>query len=258
MAEATTPPDRTTPPSWSSLKDPREMQGAGTYPNYYSHKTRSGHCFMMDDSSGTEHITLQHRGGSAVQFLPDGSMQFVCSRRMFQLTFGDNKVYISGAQDITVQGDASLKVEGNYNMNVKGNMNIDVNGDYNITAQNSNHHIRGNIDIQAKNRTEKIEGSASSQAQGGMSLKSKFGMSIMSTGDSVAIGASSKIGVYAKGELMLKGDGKTSIKSGSMIAMDGITRVNSNDSSDALSDLSFSSAPKPSEEPDTPAYTTAV
>jgi hypothetical protein len=53
-----------TPPKWDETQDARKLPGAGKYPNYWAHKTRSGHVFMMDDSKGAESITIQHRGGS--------------------------------------------------------------------------------------------------------------------------------------------------------------------------------------------------
>ena len=65
---------KNTPPKWSGPKDARELPGAGKYPNYYAHKTRSGHVLLMDDSNGAEHVTLQHRSGSMVQFHPDGKV----------------------------------------------------------------------------------------------------------------------------------------------------------------------------------------
>lgn len=203
-----------TPESWDSPKDARESESAGQYPNYYSHKTRSGHAFMMDDSNGSEHVTLQHRSGSFVQFMPDGGIQFTAQNGQYNVTFGENRMLITGAYDITVQGGASLKVDGDYNVNVKGDVNFNVNGDLNMTAQNINSTVRGNYDIQAKNKTEKIEGSSTSQSHGATAIMSKGGMTIGSSGDSVAIGGKNQVGIIAKGgEVAIKSGSKTSILS---------------------------------------------
>ena len=66
-----------TPPKWNGPKDARQNKEAGTYPNYWAQRTRAGHVFIMDDSKLGEHITLQHRGGSMIQFMPDGAVQSI-------------------------------------------------------------------------------------------------------------------------------------------------------------------------------------
>ena len=58
---------KTTPRKFNVDQDARGMQSGGQYPNYWSHKTRSGHNFIMDDSEGNETVTLQHRSGTAIQ-----------------------------------------------------------------------------------------------------------------------------------------------------------------------------------------------
>lgn len=213
-----------TPPDWNMPTDPRKEKGSMQYPNYYSHKTRSGHTFIMDDSNGKEHVTLQHRGGSTIQFLPDGAIQLVANKGMFTAVFGPKRIKITGSYDIVVEkGGASLRVDGDYNVTVKGNMNLTVTGDLNMTSKNQNNTVRGNMDIQAKNKTEKIEGSSTSQSlTGAMSLISKSGMTIGSTGDAVAIGGKTQVGIVAKGgPLMMESASKTSIKSGAEVAMSG-------------------------------------
>jgi hypothetical protein len=247
-------PKKVTPPSWSSPEDARKSKSAGKYPNYYSHKTRSGHVFMMDDSNESEHVTLQHRCGSMVQFMPDGAVQFVSHNGQYNVVFGENRMLVTGAYDVVVQGGGSLKVDGDYNMTVKGDTNLDVNGDFNITAKNMNQTIRGNIDVQAKNKTEKIEGSLTSQAQGSMTLVSDAGMTIGSSSDSVAIGASKQVGIMAKGgAVSVKSGGKTSFKAGGDFAVDAPrVLMNSGAAEDVESVFSQAAAKTPSKEPDTP------
>lgn len=212
---------KTTPEKWSTKPDARTLPGAGTYPNYYTHKTRSGHAFIMDDSQGAEHVTLQHRSGAAVQFMPDGAIQFTAHNGMYQVVFGENRMTVTGAQDITVNGGASLRVEGEYNVNAK-KVNITSEGDMQINAKSLNMNIRGNMDVQAKNKTEKIAGSSASTAQGAMSMISKFGMTLGSTGDSVAIGAGADVGISAKGgKAMIESSGKTSVKTGGGMSISG-------------------------------------
>jgi len=252
--KSTEDPKKITPPKWSSPEDPRKNAKAGKYPNYFCHKTRSGHTFMMDDSNEAEHIVLQHRSGACVQFMPDGCVQFISHNGHYDVVFGENRMLVTGAYDVIVQGGASLKVDGNYNVTVKGDTNLDVNGDFNVTAKNMNQTIRGNIDVQAKNKTEKIEGSSTSQAQGAMTLVSDAGMTIGSSSDSVAIGAAKQLGLMAKGgSVSVKAGGKTSFRSGGDFAVDA-PRVFSNSgvSEDVESVFSQTAAKVPSKESDTP------
>jgi len=242
-----------TQPTWDSPKDARQNDGAGVYPNYYSHKTRSGHVFMMDDSNGSEHVTVQHRSGSMIQFMPDGAVQIVTNNGQYNVVFGENRMLVTGASDIVVQGDASLRVDGNYNVNVKGDTNFNVNGDFNISSKNLNQTIRGNVDVQAKNKTEKIEGSSTSQSQGSTTIVSQAGMTVGSSSDSLALAAAKQVGVMAKGGSMtFKAGGKTSFKSGGDFAADApMVWFNSGKAEDVESVFSQTKAEQPSKESDT-------
>jgi hypothetical protein len=212
MAETTnkSDPKDTTPPKWEGPEDARTKKGAGTYPYYYTTRTRSGHVFTLDDSEGHESVTLQHRGGSMVQFMPDGAVQFVSQNGQYNFIFGENRVKITGAYDVTVEGGGSLRVKGDYNTTVMGNHNMTVNGDYNMTAKNFNAEIRGDMDLSAKSMTAKMEGSAEISAHGILSLGGDTGVALTSTGSSVGIGASTDVSIKAKG-------GKMSLETGTTL-----------------------------------------
>lgn len=203
----------TTPPTWDGPKDAREREGAGKYPNYYAHKTRSGHVLLMDDSKGAEHVTLQHRSGSMVQFHPDGKVAITAQNGQYTFTFGENRVKITGAYDITVDGAASMKVDGDYNVTVGKNMNIAVKGDLNVNAKNFNQNMIGNIDIAAKNMTAKLEGSNAVTAKGSMALSSKGGFMAGSVNDSASIVAKNQLALLADtGEMMIRSGQKLSME----------------------------------------------
>jgi predicted phosphodiesterase len=210
---------KTTPKDWKGPPDARSVDGAGTYPNYHSQKTRSGHTFTMDDSEGAESITLQHRSGSMFQCLPDGAMQFVSHNGQYTFVFGENRVQITGAQDITVQGDCSLKVDGDYNMTVQGNHNTTVNGDMNITAKNMNTVVRGNMDTSAKNMTTKIEGSTEITTEGVTNITSHGGMSLSSTGAPMSILSKGNLGLGATGKVMFHAGGAMHVKTDTNMVM---------------------------------------
>lgn len=251
-----------TPEKWKGPPDARSVDGAGKYPNYYSHKTRSGHVFTMDDSDGAESVTLQHRSGSMVQFLPDGAVQFVSHNGQYNFVFGENRVQITGAYDVTVQGGGSLRVEGDYNCTVMGNHNTTVNGDMNITAKNMNTTVRGNMDTSTKNMTTKVEGSTEITTEGVTSIASHGGLSLSSTDQAVSILGAGDVGIGTTGKLMLHADGgidaltdgpmKLTSKgqmsvssSGAMVAIDGSSDIHLNSGkSSAASEMSVT-MPKP-------------
>lgn len=228
---------KTTPTDWKGPPDARSVDGAGKYPNYHSQRTRSGHVFTLDDSDGAESITLQHRSGSMFQCLPDGAMQFVSHNGQYTFVFGENRIHITGAYDITVNGDCSLKVDGDYNMTVQGNHNTVVTGDMNITAKNMNTVVRGNMDTSAKNSTLKVEGSTEMTTEGVTSIASHGGMSLSSTGapmsilakGSLGLGATDKVMFHAGGAMHIKTDtnmklsssGTFTMKGGGQMALDG-------------------------------------
>lgn len=203
-----------TPPTWDGPEDARKLPGAGKYPNFYVHKTRSGHTLIMDDSKGAEHVTLQHRGGSMVQLQPDGKLYISAQNGQYNIVFGENRMKITGAYDISVDGAASLKIAKDYNVTVDGDINMTAAKNFNLTAQNFNQTIRGNIDVAAKNLTEKLEGSLMSQAKGSMTMASQGGFLAGSESDSTAIVGKNQLALLADtGELMARSGGKMSFES---------------------------------------------
>lgn len=169
-----------TPKKYKIKKDARSEQKGGTYPNYMSYKSRSGHSLIFDDSEGNETVTLQHRSGTAVQMRPDGGLLMTTHNGKYEVVFGEDRLTISGAQDITVKGDTSLRCYGDYNVTCHKDYNLTVMGDFNITAKNHNRLIRGNIDTIAKNETKKMEGSSSGVYGGGYARASEGASSVVS------------------------------------------------------------------------------
>jgi hypothetical protein len=200
-----------TPNKWDGPEDARKKEGAGKYPNYYTHKTRSGHSFMMDDSKGAESVTLQHRTGSMIQMGSDGVVHLRAQNGQYQITFGENRIYVSGAQDITVDGAASLTVKQDYNIKAK-NVNLTAEEDFNITARNVNTTARGAVDTIGKSKTDKFEGSVSIQSVGGaMMLKSKYAFLAASLSDTLMLAGMNDVSVLSNlGKIMLKSYGRLS------------------------------------------------
>ena len=190
--------------------EPRKGQSTGTYPDYFSWKTRSGHVFQLDDSQGAETVTLQHRGGTAIQIAPDGTLNITAHNGKYEIVFGEDRMTVSGAQDITVKGDASMRVYGDYNVTCQKDYNLTVLGNFNLVAKNHNRHVLGNIDTQARNETKKLNGSSSKITRGAIAMVSKGSATIASHSDQVHIGGGSGVNLYVD-----EGDITSNIEKGS-------------------------------------------
>jgi hypothetical protein len=212
-----------TPTDWKTPPDARET--GGEYPNYHIKKTRSGHVLMMDDTKGSEHITLQHRGGSMIQFTPDGKIVFTSQNGQYNVVFGENRMLITGAYDVTVEGSGSLSVAKDYDVTVKGNYNMVVHGDMNMTVKNLNQTIRGNMDMTAKDMTMKMEGSSRISSHGITSLTSDGGLALASTSDSIFMGAKSSVGIKSGNKLMVQSGGNMHVKSGLSMSLQTSTKL---------------------------------
>jgi len=235
-----TPPDsssnpvETTPENFDVAKDCRKSKDAGVYPLYYSHKTRAGHVFCMDDSPNAESVTIQHRSGSSIQFMPDGQVMFVNKKKKYEVTFGEHRMVVTGAYDTVVQGGGSMRVEGDYDMTVMGNVNHTYNGDFNITAKNWNAVVRGNMDTAVKgNQTTKVKGNSEHASEGRTVLSGDGGVGITSSADAVGIQAAEELGIKSGQALMLQ-TGAMSLKAGGNIGADGAkVYINSGEADDA-------------------------
>ena len=207
---------------WSPpYSDPRVGESCGEYGEYSSFKSRSGHIFQLDDSQGCETITLQHRGGTAFQISPDGSLHITAHNGRYDITFGENRMTISGAQDITVKGDASLRVYGDYNVTCQKDYNLTVLGNFNLAAKNHNRHILGNIDTQARNETKKLNGSSNKMARGAIAYVAKGSVAMASQSDQGFFGGAAGANIWSKNgditqNIAEKGSHYVSTKNGSI------------------------------------------
>lgn len=206
-----------TEPAFDTPPDATGIDGALQYPNFTSQRTRSGHSITLDDSKGAESVTIKHRSGSMVQFLPDGAIHFVSHNGQYTTVFGENRMTITGAFDVVVQGGGSLQVNGDYNTTILGNHNTVVNGDMNITAKNMNTVVRGNMDTSAQNMTTKISGSTEITTEGVTAISSDGGLSLASTGAGTSIISKGDLGIGTTGTLMLESEAGTNIKSGAAL-----------------------------------------
>jgi hypothetical protein len=198
-------PRNETPTTFDMPKNPNDDPMAGRNLNHWAFKDRSGNMMMFNHQRGYENVTIEHRTGAKMQLMPDGSVYIQAQKGQYTMTFGENRMKITGSHDIVVDGAASLKVNGDYNVTVGKDFNLSTSGDFNINALNVRMKA-GCFDVAAKNITAVSEGGISLAAKGAATFLSEDGgMTIGSNKNSVAIGAGKKMALYARtGELMLK------------------------------------------------------
>jgi hypothetical protein len=238
----------TTPEKWDSPPDAREK--GGEYPNYWVRKTRSGHTFMFDDTKENEHITLQHRSGTMIQLMPDGGFQIVSHKGRYDVTFGENRIKVTGAQDTTVDGDVSIKAKKNYNATIYGDKSDTVRGKSVETAKSKSTTIAEQHDQVVGWETKKVNNSSTEQVLGAKTLVSQYGMTVGSKGDSTAIGAQKQLGLKGVTGVAIESDGPINVKTeGGNLNIDA-TRIylNSGQSQKATELTVMDQAPQPQTE----------
>jgi hypothetical protein len=147
-----TPPKKRT---WDSGKDTRSSKSSGKYPNQQVIKTRSGHSVIYDDSKGTESLTIQHRSGAGMQFMPNGAIQMTAHNGKYDIVFGENRMTITGANDLTVKGDGSLRVYGDFRKTVHGNVEYSATESMVFRGKNIIHAATENYSTVAQTTTIK-------------------------------------------------------------------------------------------------------
>lgn len=210
-----------TPPKWNESDDTRTNPQAGKYPNQMTIKTRSGHLIMFDDSRGAESVTIQHRVGSMVQIKPDGKVHVRANKGMHTVVFGENRMYVTGAYDITVDGAASITCDKDFNINSK-NINITAREDINIKSKNLNLNPTGSFDVAANSATIKAKTVLGIESQGTIAAFARGSFSAGSTEGGAVIAASRDVGVESKnGRVIAESKGKMSFVSATALSISG-------------------------------------
>ena len=170
--------------AWSLPKDAREGASEKNDGLRTTIITSSGHTLDMVDEAGKESVTLGHRSGSILQMQPDGSVVFINQKGSYSVSFGDDKILVTGSQDITVQGGGSLRVEGDYEMTVNGNMKTTVKGNMETLVNgNQNFAVKGNQETAVGgNQTSKVLGNMEHSADGKGYLVADAGLGLGTNG----------------------------------------------------------------------------
>lgn len=112
------------------------------YPYNNAIETESGHAFELDDTPDYERINLMHRGGSHLEFRPEGSVQQKIMNNSTRMIGKDEVVHIKGNQLIYIDGDLTYKVGGS--------VTFQVEKDFAVSAKNISFNARGSWSGSAK------------------------------------------------------------------------------------------------------------
>ena len=132
------------------------------YPYNKVYQSESGHVIEVDDTLGKERLSTYHRSGTFQEVHPDGSVVQRIVNDNYQIVAKDDKIYIAGNADLTVEkGNVTINVNtGNVDMKVlKGNVTSEItegNLKADILKGTTDVLSEGKITITGNNKTEII------------------------------------------------------------------------------------------------------
>lgn len=214
------PADKT-PSKYDMPDDAREKQGSGEYPNHWVRKTRSGHTMIFDDSKDKESITIQHRSGAMIQFMPDGAVQYVSHNGQQNIVFGENSILVTGAQDMTVRGDSSSVTHGEVNTTVHGAMHTAVGKAMVTVAESNSAQFTKHNDVKSESQATKVTKNGSAEYGGSFTMTSQGGLALASDQSGVTLRGKTGVGMRGETALTMESPAGVNLQGGQQIAMDG-------------------------------------
>lgn len=211
------PADKT-PPKYDMPDDARALEGSGQYSCHWVRKTRSGHILKFDDSKDHECITIQHRSGAMIQFMPDGAVQYVSHNGQQNIVFGENSILVTGAQDTTVRKDSSTVVHGEVNTTVHGAMHTAVGKAMVTVAESNSAQFTKHNDVKSESQATKVTKNGSAEYGGSFTMTSDGGMSLAAN--------ESGLTLYGKTGCGFQGDSGVCMQSQAAVNVIGLGGVN--------------------------------
>lgn len=119
---------------------------AAKYPYNHVKETESGHIIELDDTPNAERIHIYHKSGTFIEIDREGSVSMKVKGENYEIFNRNNRMYIKGNFDTTVDGAKSLLVKntldvevyGKTTINIKNDADVNVSGDLSIKAKNIN------------------------------------------------------------------------------------------------------------------------
>ena len=125
------------------------------YPYNHVTETESGHVIELDDTPNAERIHIYHRTGTYVEIDREGSVSYKVRGENYEIFNRNNRMYIQGNHDITVDGAKTLLVKnaldvevlGKTTINIKNDADLNVSGTFNVKAKNINIEAQQDLNI---------------------------------------------------------------------------------------------------------------
>ncbi len=139
-------------------------------------ETPSGHIVYIGDERGKETIIISHKGGSHVEFTPDGSLRMLIASSLNQ--------YVKGSVAISSDHNIDIKMDGHGTLQVGGGLKIEVTGDAQIcVAGGGSINFAESLGIQAKNIYIGATGNMNLNVEGNFETVVKGKSTIVSDGN---------------------------------------------------------------------------
>ena len=125
------------------------------YPYNHVKETESGHVIELDDTPNAERIHIYHKTGTFVEIDREGSVSYKVRGENYEIFNRNNRMYIQGNHDITVDGAKTLLVKnaldvevlGKTTINIKNDADLNVSGTFNVKAKNINIEAQQDLNI---------------------------------------------------------------------------------------------------------------
>jgi uncharacterized protein (DUF2345 family) len=196
-----------TPPTWQEPDNPNKS--GFQYPNYTIWHTRSGHAVLrVDDTKGSESVSVEGRGGTGIHFLTNNGMKLVANYGRIDITYGQHRSVVTGAQDQTVRGESSLRTEGKRRETNNSDFESVTNGkSVTAVAGSVSMTVGEGFNLAAEETTIKTDKGITLEASGGpAAISGKGGVSITSKESSVLLVSETKsAGISAANKATVKG-----------------------------------------------------
>ena len=113
-------------PTWDEPYG-RGSNNRGSYPFTKTVESVAGHVVETDDDPNFPRLLWYHKDGTYEEFTPNGRKLRVKGNN-YEITLGNNNIYIDGNCNLTVNGDMRHFVQGNYYLEVLKDYHVRVGG----------------------------------------------------------------------------------------------------------------------------------
>ena len=170
-----------------------EISYKAIYPYNHVFESESGHIKEYDDTNLNERIHERHKSGTSYEMLPNGDLVTLVKNSNYLITSSNNKAFIQGDSDITINGRHKVYINkngqenNNYDIQIGpgANVNIQVdNGNLNVVTKTGqfnfdvgsdfNCNVAGNYNLNVQgNEIKTVEGNTTHNTTGATTIRGR-------------------------------------------------------------------------------------